>query len=81
MQAQTYIAPYFYKHISIKNLNIYNNLGIDKESELFNKDFSYIFQDLEFENLYQDRLFWNTIMLNHYKQLDTLAMEIIDQTN
>ncbi len=80
MQAQTYIAPYFYKHISIKNLNIYNRIGISEESELFNKDYSYIFQDLEFENLYQDKLFWNTIMINHYKELDDLAIEIINQT-
>jgi len=80
MQAQTYIAPYFYKHISIKNLNIYNNIGIMEESELFNKDYSYIFQDLEFENLYQDKFFWNSIMLNHYIELDDLAIEIINQT-
>jgi hypothetical protein len=39
-----------------------------------------VFQELEFENLYQGKLLWNTEMLNHYKALDTLALEIIHQT-
>jgi hypothetical protein len=61
-------------------LNTYNNIGIDGKSELIH-DYNYkVFNDLEFENLYQGKLFWNSIMINHYKKLDTLALGIIKQT-
>ena len=69
----------------MKNLNTLNtyfkNKEVEKKSELFTGDYSKVFHDLEFENLYQDKLLWNTTMLNHYKDLDTLALEIINQTN
>ena len=82
LQTATLLIPYLYKNISIKNLNTYYKyMEVEKKSELFTGDYSKVFHDLEFENLYQDKLFWNTIMLNHYKNLDTLALEIINQTN
>jgi len=82
LQTATFLIPYLYKNISMKNLNTYNkNMEVEKKSELFTGDYSKVFHDLEFENLYQDKLLWNTIMLNHYKNLDTLALEIINQTN
>jgi len=80
MQATTLLIPYLYKHIAMQNLNTYNNLGVDHKSALFNGDYYEVFKDLEFENLYQGKLFWNNEMLNHYKSLDTLALEIIHQT-
>ncbi len=80
MQATTLLIPYLYKHISMQNLNTYNSLEVDNNSELFNGDYYKVFHDLEFENLYQGKLFWNTEMLNHYKELDRLALEIINQT-
>jgi hypothetical protein len=79
-QATTLLIPYLYKNISMQNLNAYNNMGIQKNSELFNRDYNQVFHDIQFENLYQGKLFWNTIMLNHYKELDTLALKIINQT-
>jgi hypothetical protein len=80
MQATTFLIPYLYKNIAMQNLNTYNNLGVDSKSALFNGDYHKVFKDLEFENLYQGKLFWNTEMLNHYKSLNTLALEIIHQT-
>lgn len=80
LQATTLLIPYFYKNISMKNLNKYEYIGTDKKSELFNADYHKVFNDLEFENLYQGKLFWNTVMIKHYKELDSLAEEIIDQT-
>jgi len=80
MQATTLLIPYLYKHISMQNLNTYNSLEVDTNSELFNGDYYKVFHELEFENLYQGKLFWNTEMLNHYKELDRLALEIINQT-
>jgi len=80
LQATTLLVPYLYKNISMQNLNTFNNMEVEKNSELFNGDYNKIFHDLQFENLYQGKLFWNTIMLNHYKDLDTLAQEIINQT-
>lgn len=80
LQAMTLLIPYLYKNISIKNLNTYDSVGIDKKSKLFNADYHKVFHDLEFENLYQGKLFWNTVLINHYKELDSLAVEIINQT-
>ena len=82
LQTATLLIPYLYKNISMKNLNtIYKDMEVEKKSKLFTGDYSKVFHDLEFENLFQDKLFWNTIMLDHYKNLDTLALEIINQTN
>jgi hypothetical protein len=81
LQAATLLIPYLYKNISMQNLNAYNSMEDEKNSELFNGDYNKVFHDLQFENLYQGKLFWNTIMLNHYKELDTMALEIINQTN
>jgi hypothetical protein len=79
-QATTLLIPYLYKNISMQNLNNYNSMEVENNSELFNGDYDKVFHDLEFENLYQGKLFWNTIMLNHFKELDSLATEIIKQT-
>lgn len=67
-QATTLLIPYLYKHISVQNLNTYNNMEVDNNSELFSGDYYEVFHDLEFENLYQGKLLWNTEMLNHYKK-------------
>lgn len=80
MQATTLLIPYLYKHISMQNLSTYNNMEVDNKSELFNGDYYKVFHELEFENLYQGKLLWNTVMLNHYKELDRLALEIINHT-
>ncbi len=79
-QAQTQLIPYIIKHLSIKNLNTYKDLEVSEESELFNLDYNDVFHDLEFENLYQNKLFWNTTMVNHYKDLDRLAIEILKKS-
>jgi hypothetical protein len=80
-QATTLLIPYLYRHISMQNLNLYNGMNVEKGSGLFDGDYDHVFHDLEFANLYQGKLYWNTILLNHYKGLDRLALEIIDQTN
>lgn len=80
LQATTLLIPYLYKHIAMQNLNTYNNLDVKSKSALFNGDYYKVFHDLEFENLYQGKLLWNTQMLDHYKSLDSLALEIIRQT-
>jgi hypothetical protein len=82
-QATTLLIPYIYKHLSSKNINNYSNyfrLGLKEKSELFSNDYYPVFHDLEFENLYQGKLFWNSVMVNHYKELDSLAIEILNQT-
>jgi Family of unknown function (DUF6090) len=79
-QATTFVVPYLNKQISMKNLNMYNNIGINEESQLFSKDYYNMFHDLEFENLYHNKLFWNIIMVNHYRELDALALKIINQS-
>jgi hypothetical protein len=78
-QATTLLMPYFTRHISIKNLNSFNNMDINDKSELFSGNYEEVFKDLELENLYQSKLYWNTVMVNHYKELDALALEILDQ--
>ena len=80
LQATTLLIPYLYQHIAMQDLNTYNSMEVDNKSKLFNGDYYKVFHDLEFENLYQGKLFWNTEMLQHFKKLDTLALEIIEQT-
>jgi hypothetical protein len=81
LQAITMLEVYLSKNISFKNTVTYHPLDFgDGKSELFNGKYEQIFNDLEFENLYYGKRFWNTVMINHYKELDILAQEIIDQT-
>ena len=75
------LEAYLVKNISFKNGMLYNSLNYgDGKSNLFDGKYEHIFNDLEFENLYYGKRFWNTVMINHYKELDTLAKEIINQT-
>jgi len=78
-QATTFLIPYLSKRISIKNLNLYDKMNVTEKSQLFSSDYYDVFHDLELENLYQSKFFWNTIMINHYKDLDKLAVEIMNQ--
>jgi len=81
LQAITMLEVYLSKNISLKNTITYHPLDFgDGKSELFNGKYEQIFNDLEFENLYYGKRFWNTVMINHYKNLDILAQKIIDQT-
>ena len=81
LQAITMLEAYLVKNISFKNGMIYNPLNYgDGKSKLFDGKYEHIFNDLEFENLYYGKRFWNTVMINHYKELDNLATEIINQT-
>jgi len=81
LQAITMLEVYLSKNISFKNTIIYHSLDFgDGESQLFDKNYEFIFNDLEFENLFYQKRFWNTVMINHYKELDNLAQEIIAQT-
>tara|TARA_R110002072_G_scaffold22615_1_gene79208 strand:+ start:25762 stop:26517 length:756 start_codon:yes stop_codon:yes gene_type:complete len=79
-QAQSLLIPYLYKNISMQNLNAYNNMEIKQKSRLYNNSYNQVIKDLEFENLYQGKLFWNSIMIAHYKSLDSLANDIVRQT-
>jgi hypothetical protein len=82
LQHQTQLAVYLSKNISFKNMAKQSGKATFKneDSELFNKQYERIFADLEFENLYQSKNYWNAEMINHYKDLDSLASEIIKQT-
>ena len=78
LQAITMLEVYLSKNISFKNINSYHPLDFgDGKSQLFDRNYEHIFNDLEFENLYYGKRFWNTVMINHYKELDILAQEII----
>lgn len=79
-QAQELLIPYLYKNISMQNLNAYNNMEVRQKSRLYNNRYNQVIKDLEFENLYQGKLFWNCVMIEHYKSLDSLARDIIIQT-
>ena len=81
LQAITMLEVYLSKNISLKNTISYHPLDFgDGKSQLFDGKYEHIFNDLEFENLYYGKRFWNTVMINHYKELDILAQKIIDQT-
>lgn len=78
-QAQSLLIPYLYKNISMQNLNAYNPLDIKEKSRLYNDSYKQVIKDLEFENLYHGKLFWNSVMITHYKSLDSLAKKIVKQ--
>ena len=66
------------KRISIKNVNDFNKRDeLAKKSLLISNYYLKIFQDFEFENLISTGLYWHTEMRDHYRELDTLALEII----
>ncbi len=52
----------------------------NEDSKLFTGNYEEVFSDLEFENLYYGKKFWNLVMIDHYKSLDHLAKEIIGRT-
>jgi Family of unknown function (DUF6090) len=79
-QAQSLLIPYLYKNISMQNLNAYTNMEVVQKSRLYNDSYNQVVKNLEFENLYQGKLFWNSIMIAHYKSLDSLANNIVQQT-
>ena len=81
LQAITMLEVYLSENISFKNTITYHPLDYgDGESKLFDGKYEHFFNDLEFENLYYGKRFWNTVMINHYKELDLFAQEIINQT-
>ncbi len=81
LQATTLLIPHLYENISMQNLNVYNQtMDAKQKCEGFDDDYKKVFNNLKFENLYQGKLFWNTIMLNHYKELNNLANVIVGQT-
>ena len=81
LQAITMLEVYLSKNISFKNTISYHPLDYgDGKSQLFNGKYEPIFNDLKFENLYYGKRFWNTVMINHYKELDSMAQVIIEQT-
>lgn len=82
LQHQTQLAVYLSKNISFKNIAKYGGALISKTkaSELFHRQYESVFADLEFENLYQSKKYWNTEMVNHFKDLDQLAAAIIAKT-
>lgn len=81
LQAITMLEVYLSKTVSFKNTISYHPYDFgDGYSELFDRKYERIFNDLEFENLYYGKRFWNKVMINHYKELDELAMTIIAQT-
>jgi hypothetical protein len=82
LQHQEQLAVYLTKNASFKNMAKHSGKVPFKmeDSDLFNKNFERIFADLEFENLYESKKYWNIEMINHYNDLDSLALEIIKQT-
>jgi hypothetical protein len=82
LQHQEQLAVYLTKNVSFKNMAKHSGKASSKieYSDLFNKKFERIFADLEFENLYESKKYWNIEMINHYKDLDSLALEVIKQT-
>ena len=64
LQAITMLEVYLSKKISFKNTISFHPLDFgDGKSELFKGKYEHIFNDLEFENLYYGKRFWNTVMI------------------
>ncbi len=79
-QAQSLLIPYLYKNISMQNVNAYNNMNVKQKSQPYDSNYAQVIKHLEFENLYQGKYFWNSVMIAHYHSLDSLAKDIVQQT-
>ena len=72
------LVPFLSKRISLKNVNNYGNQNeVNEKSELVSNYYLKLFHDFEFENLISSGLFWHKEMRDHYKELDSLAIEVI----
>lgn len=78
VQANEYFLPYLNNNIAMRNLELHGDLNIVSEKSVLLEDYYYkIFNDFKFENLMISHIGWNTIMLEHYENLDQLALKIV----
>jgi len=80
LNANQYLMPYLTKRISQRNIDAEGLYGVTSGKSQLISDYYYrIFQDFEFENLMITHMVWHTIMVKHYRELDSLALDIIDR--
>ena len=74
------LTPYLQDKISMRNIDLHGNYGVTEgPSKLMKGYYDVILRDYKFENLMVDHMVWNRIMSGHYKELDTLALKILDR--
>jgi hypothetical protein len=79
VQANEYFLPYINDNISMRNIDLYGSIRVsNSKSELIEDYFYNVLHDYKFENLLITHMDWNFIMVNHYKDLNDLALNIID---
>jgi uncharacterized protein DUF6090 len=74
------IESYLSERVSSRNRGfLYENSSIKGNSKLIKDSYYDILQDFKFENLMYNGLFWHMNMVKHYRELDSLAVQIIGQ--
>lgn len=82
LHANVHLANYLNQHYSLKNLQLTDErLEVSESSKLFDLNHYNVFNDIQFENILHQQLFWHTIMRDHYKELDSLTNIILKMTN
>ncbi len=75
-----YLLPYLRENGSIRNFDLQTNKKIlSTKSTLIEDYLYYILNDHIFENLIYDQILSNNVMVMHYRELDSLASEIMNQ--
>jgi len=81
LHGNVHLANYLNKNYSLKNLQLTDErLEVSESSKLFDLNSHNVFNDIQFENILHQQLFWHTIMRDHYKELDSLANTILKIT-
>jgi hypothetical protein len=80
LKTNEYLVPFLSRHVSLRNLLWLENYKVNEDrSVIRHEDYASLFQNLEFENLMTENTLWHTIMLDHFKSLDDLALRILER--
>lgn len=78
LTANEQLMPYIHDHISTRNLDLAGNYKILTSKSVLLDDYYFdVLNDYKFENLMATHMVWHTIMLKHYRELNSLAETII----
>ena len=74
------IHPYLINKVPYKNLDIEEGRRTIQQRSLLGKDYSFIFNELEFENIMENRAYFMLRKQGHLKDIKELIDEIIQET-
>ncbi|MBK7869343.1 MAG: hypothetical protein IPJ74_01005 [Saprospiraceae bacterium] len=74
------LHPYLINRVSYKNMDVAGGSSLLRERSRLTKDYTSIFQDLEFENIMDNKSFFQIRMQSYFKELGQIIDKIIQET-